>query len=70
MSSSPEKLAFQPPHKLNAHEKAFLQSLSPREKELQNLATQMLGSSHFLGKTHGFAKWQKSSQDTQSPATK
>ena len=55
--STKEKLQFQPPHPLNEKEKEFLKSLTPREKELQTLATQILGSSHFTGKTHGFTKW-------------
>lgn len=56
--STPEKLTFQPPHKLNLQEEAFLKSLPPKEKELHTLATQMLGSSYFMGKTHGFKGWE------------
>jgi hypothetical protein len=59
MSSKPETLTFQPPHSLNPKEKEFLKSLSPKEKELHNLATKMLGSSYFMGKTHGFKAWEK-----------
>lgn len=54
---TPEKLTFQPPHKFNPQEEAFLKSLPPKEKELHLLATQMLGSSYFMGKTHGFRAW-------------
>lgn len=72
MSSSPEKLAFQPPHALNDQEKKFMASLPPKEKELHELATKMLGSSYFAGKTHAFTAWQKkqSSPDKQPQATK
>lgn len=64
MTSTPEKLAFQPPHPLNDQEKAFLQSLTPREKELQDLGTQMLGSSHFIGKTSAFESWAAAQKKT------
>jgi hypothetical protein len=59
MSSAPacEKLAFQPPHALTPTEKTFLASLSEKEKELHKLASEMLGSSYFVGKTHSFGKW-------------
>ena len=56
---STEKLAFQPPHAHNTQEKAFLQSLTHKEKELHQLAAQMLGSSYFTGKTHAFRAWEK-----------
>jgi hypothetical protein len=59
MSSKAETLSFQPPHPLNAKEKEFLKSLSPKEKELHDLATKMLGSSYFMGKTHGYRAWEK-----------
>lgn len=67
--STSEKLTFQPPHALNPKEKTFLKQLSPQEKELHELATQMLGSSYFTGKTHGYTKW-SSSQGKPPPATK
>jgi hypothetical protein len=56
--STPEKLTFQPPHPLNPKEEAFVKSLSTKEKELHQLATQMLGSSYFAWKTHGFRAWE------------
>ena len=67
-----EKLTFQPPHPLNDNEKAFIVSLSPKHKELHELATQMLGSSHFEGKTHDYTKWKNSqtNQDKPPQATK
>ena len=65
MSAKPlrEKLQFQPPHALNASEKKFLDSLPKREKELHALATEMLGSSYFVGKTHAYTKWKATNQD-------
>jgi hypothetical protein len=57
MSSQPETLVFQPPHPLNKKEKDFERSLTPKEKELHTLATEMLGSSYFMGKTHGYKVW-------------
>ena len=54
---SSEKLTFQPPHALSEKEQQFLASLTPQQKELQELATKMLGSSYFAGKTHGYTKW-------------
>lgn len=65
----PEQLAFQPPHKLNTQEQAFLKSLNEQQKQLHTLASQMLGSSYFVGKTHAFTKW-SSSQGTQPPKAK
>lgn len=62
----PEKLQFQPPHPLHEKEKQFLGSLKPREKELHELATKMLGSSYFTEKTHGYTAWLKSNP-TQPP---
>jgi hypothetical protein len=54
-----EKLVFQPPHPLNKKEKDFESSLTPKEKDLHKLATEMLGSSYFMGKTHGYRAWEK-----------
>jgi hypothetical protein len=52
-----ETLSFQPPHPLNGKEKAFVKSLTDKEKALHELATKMLGSSYFAGKTHAFKGW-------------
>jgi len=62
--SSTETLAFQPPHKLNPQEKAFVKQLTPQQKELHELATQMLGSSYFVGKTHAYTAWEKKQKET------
>jgi hypothetical protein len=61
----PEKLAFQPPHALNPKEQQFFASLTDQEKQLHELATQMLGSSYFMGKTHAYRGWE-AKQKTQS----
>lgn len=53
-----ETLAFQPPHALNPKEKQFFASLTDQQKELHELATQMLGSSYFVGKTHAYRGWE------------
>lgn len=55
-----ERLQFQPPHKVTATEKQFLDTRDGKEKELHRLAQQMLGSSYFTGKTHGFTAWLQS----------
>ena len=57
--SDRETLQFQPPHKVTDTEKKFLDTRNPKEKELHRLAVQMLGSSYFTGKTHGFTAWLK-----------
>jgi hypothetical protein len=71
---SSETLPFQPPHKLNALEKQFQDQLSTKEKELHALASKMLGSSYFVGKTHGYRAWdanqKKSNPNTQPPKAK
>ena len=64
-----EKLTFQPPHPLNPKELDFMKQLPVKEQELHALATQMLGSSYFVGKTHAFKKW-SSSQDKQPQKAK
>jgi hypothetical protein len=60
----------QPPHVHNEQEKKFLGNLPPRERELHLLATQMLGSSYFTGKTHGFTKWLKANPGKQPQGAK
>ena len=68
--SSKEVLQYQPSHPLDEKETQFRKQLPPREKELHALASKMLGSSYFTGKTHGFTAWTKSNPASQSPATK
>ncbi len=65
-----ERLQFQPPHPVSNLEKQFLDTRNPKEKELHRLATQMLGSSYFTGKTHGFTAWLKTNPKSQSQGAK
>lgn len=66
----PDTYIPQEPHVVTEKGKQFLGSLPPKERELHELATKMLGSSYFVEKTHAFTKWLKSIPNTQSPATK
>jgi hypothetical protein len=67
-TATKETLAFQPPHALNPKEKEFVNSMGAKQKELHDLATKMLGSSYFVGKTHAYTKW-VSSQSAATLAT-
>jgi hypothetical protein len=42
---------------IDALVKRWLASLSPKERELQELAAKVLETSYFPEKTHGFRKW-------------
>lgn len=42
---------------IDALVKRWLASLSPKERELQELAANLLETSYFPEKTHGFRKW-------------
>jgi hypothetical protein len=64
METKQEMFVVQPNHPLNKKETQFLASLTPRETELHTLAAQMLGSSYFTGKTHGYTAWVKKNQAT------
>jgi hypothetical protein len=67
----PDTYIPQEPHPVTEKGKLFLGSLPPRERELHELATKMLGSSYFVEKTHAFTKWLKNTTpNTQSPAAK
>lgn len=46
-------------HKLNNEEKEYIQSLTPRELALHNIAIDKLGSSYFVWKSHGFQAWKE-----------
>ena len=65
--SSKETLTFQPPHQLNTKEQTFQNQLSSQEKELHELASQMLGSSYFVGKTHAYRAWEKKQTNLNTP---
>ncbi len=60
----------QDPHALNEKEQQYIDAMTPQERELHDLAVKMLGSSYFVGKTHGFTKWLKTTLNTQPQATK
>jgi hypothetical protein len=47
------------PAPLPADFNEFWASLTPEEKELHELATNMLGSSYFIQWTHMYTKWVK-----------
>lgn len=56
-----------PPHALSSEEEKYIASLTERQKELHALAVEMLGSSYFVGRTHGFRKWvQAQTQENKS----
>ena len=44
-------------HELNDEEKEYINSLTPKELALHNLAIQKLGSSYYVWKSHGFQIW-------------
>lgn len=46
-------------HPLNETEQQYINSMTQQQRELHELATKMLGSSYFVGKTHGFTAWLK-----------
>ena len=66
-----EPYTQQPPHVLNEKERQYVESMNQEEKQLHELAVKMLGSSYFVGKTHGFTKWLKATTpNTQSQGAK
>jgi hypothetical protein len=46
-----------PPHPVPTEAQAYVASMTPAQRELHELAIKMLGSSYFVERTHGFAKW-------------
>jgi hypothetical protein len=46
-----------PPHTIPAEALPYIASLSPKEKELHEMAIKILGSSYFVETSHGFVKW-------------
>jgi len=45
------------PRSLNKDEIAFINSLSPKERALHNLAVEKLGSSYFVWKSHAYQEY-------------
>lgn len=46
-----------PPHNLPPEAKQFLETLTPKERALHQLAIEKLGSSYFMEYSHAFSKW-------------
>ena len=50
-----------PAHVLNERERAFVVKMTPKERRLHEMATQLLGSSYFVEWTHAFQKANRAS---------
>jgi hypothetical protein len=48
-----------PPHTPPPETHAYLAAMTPRERELHELAVKLLGSSYFVEYSHGFAQSKK-----------
>jgi hypothetical protein len=48
-----------PPHPVPPDAAEFLASLSDRERTLHEMAAQILGSSYFMDRCHGYRNWKK-----------
>jgi hypothetical protein len=46
-----------PPHEIPEEAAAYVAQMSPRDRELHDLAVQLLGSSYFVEWSAGFKKW-------------
>jgi hypothetical protein len=55
-------------HPLPKDAQQFLENCEPKERELHQLAADMLKSSYFMEKTHSYRKW-KSAQNLQKNVT-
>jgi hypothetical protein len=44
-------------HTMETDVPAYLESLTEQEKEAEKLARELLGTSYFIERTHGFLKW-------------
>ena len=51
-----------PPHEIPEEAKAYVAQMSPRDRELHELAIQLLGSSYFVEWSAGFKKWRLKNQ--------
>jgi hypothetical protein len=54
-----------PPHPLPADSSEFLKACSPEERQVHLMAIEMLGSSYFMDKSHGYRSW-KAKQSQQN----
>jgi hypothetical protein len=48
---------FKSHHPLPSDAHEYLASIEPKERELHQLAAEMLKSSYFMEKTHSYRKW-------------
>lgn len=48
-----------PPHQPTPDALKYIESMTPAQKELHELAIQMLGSSYFVERTRGFEEYLK-----------
>ena len=55
----PETYQPLPPHAVPAEAAAYVAAMTPKERELHDLAVQLLGSSYFVEWSHGFKKWRQ-----------
>jgi hypothetical protein len=44
-------------HTMETDVPTYLESMNEREREAEKLAREMLGTSYFIERTHGFLKW-------------
>jgi hypothetical protein len=56
-----------PPHPIPPEAAAYVASFTPAQRDLHELAVKMLGSSYFVERTHGFAKWKAAQATAQQP---
>jgi hypothetical protein len=52
-----------PPHTVPSEAIAYIESLSPDELKLHEMAVKILGSSYFVEKSHGYLKWKASNKE-------
>jgi hypothetical protein len=49
-----------PPHELTPEALKYIESMTPEQRQLHELAIRMLGSSYFVERTRGFEKYKES----------
>lgn len=49
-----------PPHPVKGDALKYIESMSPEQRKLHELAIRMLGSSYFVERTRGFEKYRDS----------
>jgi hypothetical protein len=48
-----------PPHELTPEALKYIESMTPEQRQLHELAIRMLGSSYFVERTRGFEQYMK-----------